>query len=782
MKKAIILLITLIISISSIARTKYTISGYVKDQTTGEELIGASVYIKSANAGTITNTFGFYSITVPEGNYNITASFLGYEDKVFSVNLTKNIKKNIELAPKTEVISEVEIVGEKKNQNVEKVEMSTVKLPVRTIKRIPALLGEVDIIKSIQLLPGVQFAGEGSSGFHVRGGSVDQNLILLDDAPVYNASHFGGFFSVFNSDAIKDVKLYKGGIPAEYGGRLSSVLDIHMNEGNRKQFTGKGGIGLISSRGTIEGPIIRDKSSFILSGRRTYFDLFRPLATDTVARQSRLYFYDLNAKLNYDINDNNRIFVSGYFGQDVMRVMDVIGMDYGNATGTARWNHLFNERLFMNTIFIFSNYSYGLKAEQDFASMKWTSHIRDYNAKGELTYYANPKNTVKLGIGSVFHDFDPGMFRARLDTAEKIFEMHNNYALEHSAFIQNEHKILPVLTMQYGIRLSVFQNIGPATLYEFDKSDPQKYKVQDTIKYGSGNIFNTYTNLEPRIGIRYLLDETSSLKASYNRTTQYVHLATNTTSATPIDVWFPSTLNIKPQIADQVALGYFKNLRNNLYEASLEAYYKEMNNTIDFRDRAELQLNPYLEGEVRSGKAWSYGLEFLVKKTEGLFTGWISYTLSRTWRKIPEINQGKKYLAPYDRTHDISFICNYQVRKGLNVSATWVYSTAPPRTMPTGRFEYNGMIVPVYSDRNTVRIYDYHRLDLGCELEFNKLRKEPKDQRFENSLVFSVYNAYNRKNPIAINFEQDEDIPDRTTAEILYLFSIVPSITYNFTF
>ncbi len=761
---------------------KNTISGYVKDNETGEELIGASVYIRSIKVGTITNVYGFYSLTVPEGKYEVTYSFIGYKDITKTVDLNNNIKLNISLPTTSQQIGEVEIIGEKRNQNIERVEMSTVKIPIKAIKKIPALLGEVDVLKAVMLLPGVLAGVEGSSGFYVRGGNVDQNLILLDDAPVYNASHVAGFFSVFNGDAIKNMKLYKGGIPAEYGGRLSSVLDIRMKDGNTKKYSATGGIGILASRLTIEGPVIKDKSSFIISGRRTYFDLFLPLSNDTMVQKSGLYFYDLNTKVNYTINENNRIFLSGYFGRDVLSMADMMAIDYGNATGTARWNHLFNDKLFMNTTFIFSNYNYHLGFEQELMKMDWKSNIRDYNLKADLTYYLNPKNTIKFGLGSIYHDFDPGVINGQMDAVKFEIIMPNNYAFEHFAFFQNEQKITPLLSVQYGLRLSVFQNIGKAHYYLYDDTDPQNYEVTDTIDQPSGKIYNTFSNLEPRLGIKYTLNEFSSVKASYNRTSQYIHLATNTTSATPLDIWIPSTPNVEPQIADQVALGYFRNFKNNVFETSAEVYYKKMKNSIDFRDHAELLLNDRLEGELRRGDAESYGFELLLRKQEGKLTGWISYTLSRTMRTIPEINDGKPYFAPYDKTNDVSFVLSYDIGKKINASGTWVYSTAPPRTMPTGRFEYGGMIVPVYSDRNSIRIFDYHRLDLSLTYYFRRYNDENKKHKFESSLNASVYNAYSRKNPYSINFSQSDDNPNETIAEMYYLFKAIPSITYNFKF
>lgn len=764
-------------------KNKHTVSGYVKDNSNGEELIGASVYVEELKVGTTTNVYGFYSLSLPEGEYNLVFSFLGYDDLRKKVKLTEDVKYNASLVPSAELLDAVEIVGERKDRNIKSVEMSVAKIPMKTIKKMPALLGEVDVIKSIQLLPGVLSGSEGSTGFFVRGGGADQNLVLLDGAPVYNASHFIGFFSVFNGDAVKDFKLYKGGIPPEYGGRLSSVLDIQMKDGNSRNYEVTGGIGVLSSRLTVEGPIIEDKMTFLISGRRTYYDVFLPLLPDTNAQKATVYFYDLNTKLNYKINENNRVFLSGYFGKDVMAFGDEFGMNYGNQTGTARWNHLFSSKLFMNTTFVYSQYNYNLFAEQmDMFAMDWVSGIKDYNGKMDLTYFLNPDNTLKAGIGTIYHTFDPGRVTIDIKGAEPdTIKIANNYAYEHSGFIQNEQKITALLSATYGIRFSAFQNVGPGTSLVFDKEDPLKYDVSDTLTYTKGKVFNTYKGWEPRLGLRLITDEWSSVKASYNRTVQYVHLATNTSSSTPIDYWFPCSPNIKPQLADQIALGYFRNFKQDMFETSLEIYYKKMKNVIDFRDHAETLLNQAYEGEIRIGEAYSYGAELYIKKSEGRFNGWISYTYSQTKRRIPEVNRGDWYFAPYDKTNDISIVMNYDATPQLTLSATWVYSTPQPRTFPTGRYEYGGLIVPVYSDRNNVRIFPYHRGDISATYDFMKKGKDRKLLK-ESSITFSVYNVYFRKNPTTITFKQNEDDPTKTEAEILYLFPIVPSLTYNFKF
>ena len=774
---AFFLLTHLSLSAQEDAKTeKYTVSGYLSDGSSGEKLIGATILVKELGSGTTANLYGFYSITLEEGNYTLIYSYLGFGSITKTIHLDKNQKINLELMPEGVLIDGgVTIEGEKEDRNVSSVEMSVVNMKMETIEKIPALMGEVDVIKAIQLLPGVQTVGEGTSGFFVRGGGMDQNLILLDEAPVYNASHLLGFFSVFNQEAVKDVKLYKGGIPAEFGGRLSSVLDIRMKDGNAKKLAWSGGIGTISSRLTLEGPLVKDKSSFMISGRRTYLDLFLKAAPDEDLRDAQLYFYDLNAKMNYTLDDRNRIYISGYFGRDVLGERRNFKMSWGNATTTARWNHLFNDKLFSNVTLIYTDFDYFLGEPSGSEAFEWTSRIRDYAAKLDFNYYMNPKNTVKFGASSTYHRFKPGTARGLGD--ETIFQelkQPNYNGLEYSVYISNEQRITPKLTAIYGLRYSLFQNIGSATIYNFDDN----YNKIDSTVYARGDIFNSYHGLEPRAGLKYSVTQESSVKLSYNRTRQYLHLASNSTSASPLDIWIPSTPNVKPQIADQLALGYFRNFQDNTFEASAEVYYKEMQNVIDFRDHAQLLLNPRLEGELRFGDAWAYGLELLLKKQKGRLTGWASYTLSRAERKIPEINGGRVYPARYDKTHDLSLVGSYDLSDRWSISANWVYGTGAAVTMPTGRFEYGGMIVPVYSDRNSERLPAYHRLDLAASLQ----GKRNESRRWQGEWVFSLYNAYFRKNVYAINFRQDEADPTKTFAEKTYLFGIIPAVTYNFQF
>ncbi len=756
---------------------KITISGRVKDKKNGEELIGASVYVKETKSGSSTNTYGFYSISLEPGVYNFVYSFVGYTSIEKQINLKENITINIELEEQAKITKEVVVTGEKQNENIVKTEMSTVKLDAKAIRQIPALMGEVDVIKAIQLLPGVQSTGEGGSGYSVRGGSTDQNLILLDESTVYNASHLMGFFSVFNNDAVKDVKLYKGDIPAEYGGRLSSLLDVRMKEGNLKKFSGSGGIGTISGRVMFEGPIIEDKCSFMVSGRRSWADLFLPLAPNKEIRDNKLFFYDLNAKINYTISDKDRLFLSGYLGRDIFQFgkTDPFRMSWGNQTVTARWNHLFSQKLFANFTFLFSNYNYDLGQNSAIQGFNWTSNLQDESIKADFGYFLNTSNTLKFGLITTLHSFDPG--RAKGSGGSSIFNeiaVPGSRALEHAVFLSNEQKVNALLTLNYGLRFSAFQSMGKSTVYNFDGL----YNTIDSTVHKEFEFYKNYFGLEPRFGFNFLINEVSSVKGSYSRTNQYVHLASNSTVGTPLDVWLPSSPNIKPQLADQFSLGYFRNLKKNMFETSVEIYYKKMQNQIDFKDHASIFLNPKLEGEIRFGEAYSYGAEFLIRKQTGKLTGWVAYTLSQAKRKVPEINEGRWYTAPYDKTHNVSIVGNYAITDRITVSATWVYSTGAPITLPTGRFTYGNIIAPVYSERNSYRMPDYHRLDIGLTYDF----KKDEGDIFEHSLNFSVYNAYYRKNAYMIQLQPNKDDPNITEAYKVYLFPIIPAITYNLKF
>ena len=754
---------------------RFTISGRLTDKESGEALVGATIFVRELKTGAVSDIYGNYSLTLDEGSYSLVYSYVGYEKIEKSINLNIHQRISLELDPHQQTLKEVEIKSEKEDKNVKKPEMSTFRMDIKTIQKIPALMGEVDIIKAIQLLPGVQSVGEGSSGFSVRGGAPDQNLILLDEATIYNASHLMGFFSVFNNDAIKDVKLFKGDIPANYGGRLSSVLDVRMNEGNSKKLEINGGLGIISSRLTVEAPIVKGRASFIVSGRRTYADLFLPLSSNKELRSSRLYFYDFNAKINYRINDNNQVFLSGYFGRDVFKNA-FMSMQWGNETATVRWNHLFSKKVFSNFSFVYSNYNYCLGTTTgESSSFEWLSRLRDIGLKADLSYYHNTSNTIKFGASVICHMFQPAV--ARITGSESVFnevKVPDNFALESAVYGSNEQHVSEHFTVKYGLRLSMFQSIGPGTVYHYDTA----YRATDSTLYNSGEFFHTYAGIEPRLGLLYEFNQMSSVKASYARTCQYLQLAQNSTVGTPLDVWFPAGRNVKPQIADQVALGYFRNFRHNTIETSVEAYYKWMQNVVDFKDFAQLMLNSKLEGEIRTGRAWSYGLEFLVRVNEKRINGWISYTWSRTVRQISGINGGNAYPAPYDKPHNISVVLNYVISKRFTVAANWVYSTGAPVTFPTGRAEVGGKIIPIYSDRNAYRYQDYHRLDLSVTY----LSKPKPGKKFTWDLNFSVYNVYNRHNTWSINFVQDKVNTNQTYAEKLYLFGIIPSLTFNFHF
>lgn len=755
--------------------SRVNVSGYVVDASTGEALIGVNVAILESGAGTITNSYGYYSLTLEPGFYTLVFSYVGYVRETRPVRLGEDITIDMELEESLQELEEVTIVAEAANSNITSLETGSTQLPIQRIRKIPALLGEVDVIKAIQLLPGVQVTSEGSSGFSVRGGTPDQNLILLDEAPVYNASHLLGFFSVFNNDAIKDVKLYKGDIPASSGGRLASLLDIRMKEGNNRQLTATGGIGTISSRLTLEGPVFSEKVSFLVAGRRTYADIFLPLARDTAVRDNSLYFFDLNGKLNYTINEKNRIFFSGYYGKDVF-ANDFAGLYFGNRTFSLRWNHLFSKRIFSNFTLVNSHYFYDLGTpDGQIPYFNWLSFLEDYGVKGDFTWYARPEHTFRFGFSSFLHVIRPGAIEAR-DQDENVTtsELSSNLALESGLYFSGESRFGQNLAIRYGLRYSLFQNVGEATLYTYD----DRYEVTDSTYYGKGEFFHHYHGLEPRISLNYMINEKNSIKTSYARTRQYLQMASNSTAGTPLDIWFPASPNIEPQLSDQVSVGYFRNFMDNRFESSLEIYYKKMSNAIDFRDHAQLLLNPRLEGELRIGQATSYGAEFYLKYELQGFSGWISYTYSQTTRDIPEINEGKPYPAPYDKPHDLALVFSYDINPRMSIGANWIYSTGIPFTLPSGRYEILGNILPVYTGRNEYRLPDYHRLDLA----FTIRGKEKPGRRWKGEWNFSVYNAYARKNVWTLNFIQDEENPDFTYAEMTYLFSIIPAITYNFRF
>ena len=754
--------------------THYTISGHVRDKNSGELLPGATLYVQELKTGTVSNSYGFYSLTIPGGNYHLTCSFVGYQSQTISISLFQDTLINRELSAVSSRLREVEIKSASAREKLRLPQMSVTKMSIKNITEIPSFMGEVDLVKALQLLPGVKFVAEGSSGMSVRGGGPDQNLILLDEATVYNAGHLMGFFSVFNPDAVQSVKLYKGDMPAAYGGRLSSLVQVRMKEGNNKAFHGQGGIGLVSSRIMFEGPIVKNKASFMISGRRTYADLFLKLSHDEKLRQNRLYFYDLNTKLNFSFNGNNHFFLSGYFGKDVFK-NDFFGMDWGNATGTFRWNHIFNEKLFSNISVIASrfNYNLGLAADNPRAFL-WQSALTDFTLKDNFDWFVNPKNKLNFGFSVIYHDFFPGKITGTgKEAVIDEYRLPDNYALESALYLSNEQKI-GKFTLKYGLRVSFFNNLGPATIFHYDAN----FKVTDSTVYVAKQVFNTYIGFEPRVGIVFRVKDNSSIKASYARNYQYVQQAQNSTAGNPMDIWFPANPNIKPQVGDQVAAGYYHDFKQGTYSFSSELYYKWIHNAIDFKDHANLLLNKYLDGELRTGRGYGYGIELMLKKTSGKLTGWASYTWSRSLRVIPEINNGAAYPSPYDRPNDFSLTLSYRLNTAIRLSMSWVYLTGQPVTFPVSRFQYSHTIVPVYSGRNSYRMADYHRLDLAMIWDLpNK-----KSKKWHNQLNFSVYNAYNRKNPWVINFQNDPQVPNATYAEMTYLFGIVPTVTYNFKF
>jgi hypothetical protein len=776
MKRKLLLFVFLFVLKILHGQEEFTISGYIKDSRTGEELIAATIYVEELQKGTITNVYGFYSLTIPKGNYTLRFNFLGYNQFKRTVELDADKTIDIELQAKSEQLKEVVIEGQRKNRNVENIEMSVEKMQMKLVKKLPAFFGETDVIKTLQLLPGIQSGGEGSSGLYVRGGGPDQNLLLLDEAPVYNASHLLGFFSVFNSDAIKDLKIYKGGIPAQFGGKASSVIDIRMKEGNMKKFSGKGAVSNLSSRLTLEGPIIPDRWSYIISARRTYADIVGRLAGIDELQDNDLYFYDLNAKTNYIINDKNRIFISGYTGDDNLALGESLYMRWGNWTTTFRWNHLFSSKLFSNFTALYAKYDYNLGVPGDGGdAFDWKSHIRDVNVKLDFTYYHNPSNTIKFGWNSIYHDFIPGESTGFLEG--KITAVN---ALEHALYASNEHKIGKRLTLRYGLRSILFQHVGEGTVYDYvDPDNPSDFTITDTTNYEKWDNIQDFIDLEPRFSAKYSLKNNSSVKMSYNRMIQNLHLISNTNSPTPFDIWLPSSKYIKPLIVNQIALGYFRNFRENTYEASAEVYYKDIKNQIDYKDGAELFLNPNIETELLRGDAYSYGLELLLKKQEGRFTGWISYTYARVLNKIPGINDGKEYPSSYERKHDVSFIATYNLNDRWSFSANWVFASGNPTSYPETKYLIQGNTIRHFSERNAYRIPDYHRLDISATMEINPGSKK----RYKHSLNFSVYNLYGRRNAYSVTFQENEDNPAVMEANRLSIVGAqIPSITYLFNF
>jgi hypothetical protein len=761
---------TLFISVS-FSQNTFTISGTVEEASSGEVLIGVKVRVNELQGVTTsTNEYGFYSITLKEGVYTLDFSSNGYELKTENVDLKENFKLNIKLAPKLKEAAEVVISAKKKDANIQSAQTGVEVLDPKQLAKIPVIFGEKDIIKSMQLTPGIKSGGDGSSGFFVRGGSSDQNLILLDEAPVYNASHLLGFFSTFNSDAIKTATIYKGTQPAQYGGRLSSVLDIRMNEGNNQKFKVSGGLGIISSKLNIEGPIVKGKSSFLISARRTYADVFLKLSKRENLKSASLYFYDVNAKLNYRLSEKDRLYISGYFGRDKLGVSG-FGLTWGNVTGTARWNHVINSKMFSNTSFIVSNYIYDIGISSNGSDISINSTLQDYNLKQEFQYYPNSRNKIKFGFNSIHHSIVPGQIEADEGSGAIDIILKPRLSWENAAFISNEWNATEKINVNYGLRGVGFSQLGNGGEYYTYKDGA----VATTDVYEMNKIVNSYYNLEPRVSASFIYSKTASIKAGYSRNVQNVHLISNTTGDNPTDIWIPSSKNIKSEIADQLTLGWFKNFKENKYEFSLETYYKDMQNQIDYKDGANTLANSLLEGELLYGIGRAYGMETYFKKTSGKFTGWLSYTLSKTEKKIEGINSNNWYNARQDRTHDLSIVGMYDLNKKVTISATFVCYTGNAVTLPSGKYYVNNQVQWLYTERNGGRMPLYHRMDLA--VTWYKKQTE----KYESSWNFSIFNVYGRENAYSLAFRESAD---KTKTEVVQtsLFKMIPAVTYNFKF
>lgn len=759
-------------SINSLAQESYTINGVVKDSLSGETLIGVTLKFNGkSQVGTSTNAYGFFSYKLNSGTYDISVSYVGYKTIYKKINIEANTKLDLNMVPDN-VIDEIVISAERRNDNVVNAQMGVAKINLNEIRNVPVLFGERDILKTLQLLPGIKSAGEGNSGFYVRGGSTDQNLILLDEAPVYNASHLLGFFSTFNSDAIKDVSVFKGGMPAQYGGRLSSVLDIRMNDGNKKEYTAEGGIGLISSRLKLEGPIVKDKGSFMISGRRTYADAFLALSKDSSIKNNTLYFYDLNAKANYQIDEKNTLYLSGYFGRDELGLSETFGFGWGNTTATLRWNHLYSNRLFSNTSLIYSNYNYVIESFLEENNFKVNSSIRDLNLKQDFQLALNNSHNVRFGVDLIQHTISPGDITANETSSVNEVTVEKRRGSEIAAYISDEWEVNDRINMVYGLRASSFFLLGPGSFSNFD----QDGNILSSKSYSGGELVKKYINLEPRISASYQLNAISSIKSSFTRNTQNLHLMSNSTAGSPTDLYIMNSNNVRPEIADQLALGYFRNFKDDNYEFSAEVYYKKMQRQIEYRSGTDLRGNQNVEADLLFGDGRTYGVELFLKKRFGKINGWIGYTLSKAERQFNDINDGKWFLAKQDRTHDLSLVGIYKANERWTLSSNFVYNTGSAVTFPAGKYQLNGNTVFYYSERNADRMPDYHRLDFSATLEGKPGKK------LQSSWSFGVYNLYNRKNAYSIDFRDDPKDKNKTQAVRTTLFGIIPSITWNFKF
>lgn len=790
-KKKIIQFVFLLVSFFSFSQEKFTLSGTIADINSNETLIGVNISIPELKTGVTTNEYGFYSLTLPKGKYTVQITYLGYQTIEKNINLDRNTKNNFNLSTEDNVLEEVIIIKNKGKIDIRKPEMSVNKLSISTIKKMPVVLGEVDVLKSILLLPGVTNAGEGASGFNVRGGGADQNLILLDEATIYSTSHVFGFFSVFNPDAIKDLKLYKGGIPARFGGRTASVLDIYQKDGNSKDFHMNGGIGLISSRLLAEGPIVKDKGSFLIGGRASYGHLFLKLDKDK--KDNAAFFYDLNTKISYKLNPNNSLYLSGYFGRDVFSLDKIFTNTYGNSTLNLRWNHLFSEKLFSNLSLIYSDYYFGL--DLDFAGFKWNSGIKNYNLKYDLKSYFSNKFKLNYGANAIYYNFNPGtIVPSGSNSGINPDQLDKKYAFEPALYINAEHEISKKIALSYGLRYSLFYRLGQSNVNIYTDNNPIIFNAEMQIYekatpigtkfYNKNKVIQNYNNFEPRFSIAYQINEAQSVKANYHRMVQYLQLISNTSSPTPLDVWTPSDNFIKPQIADQVALGYFKNFNEGAYSLEVETYYKEVQNRLDYIDGADLIANKAIEQVILNGQMRSYGLEIMLKKNEGKLNGWISYTLSKSEQRTPGrtaqetgINNREWYNSVYDKLHNIAVTGSYSLNEKWTFGTNFILQTGQPVTYPNGQYQYLGITVTSYGLRNENRLPVYHHLDIAATLT----PRSNKDRKWKGEWVFSIYNLYNRKNAASINFRENIDTGTNEAVKTS-IFGMVPAISYNFKF
>lgn len=785
MKNILILFIAILGSAACMAQQKYTVSGYIKDAYSGETLIGAAFSLSNKSKGISSNQYGFYSITLDRGVYTFSVSHVGYLPKQLNISLASDTVLNVEMISGASLQQEVVVTARKRDNNVKSAQLGKVTLPIEQIKSIPAFLGEVDLLKVVQLLPGIRNAGEGSAGIYVRGGGPDQNLIMLDDAVVYNTGHLFGFFSIFNSDAIKNVSLIKGGMPAQYGGRLSSVLDITMKEGNNQEFQTEGGIGLIASRISLQGPIKKNVSSFIISARRTYADA---IAKPFISKESQFYgsgyyFYDLNAKINYRFSEKDRLYLSGYFGRDVFDFVNGrqsldVNIPWGNGTGTLRWNHVFNQKLFANTTLVYNDYKFKFSAAQDNFTVGLSSGIRDVSLKHDLDFYPSGNHKFKFGGIYTYHRFTPSVVSGRQDSIEfKPLNAQVKFAHEAALYVQDDWELSEKIQVNAGLRYSMFQQTGPFKLYE---TDANGNRIDSTV-YKRGQAIKTYSGLEPRLSMRFSIDEKSSVKTSVTRNLQYIHLVSNAGTTLPTDLWVPSTYLVQPQKSWLYAAGYFRNFNNNMFETSLELYYKKMDNQIEYREGYTPNTIEDTENDFVFGKGWSYGAELFVNKVKGKLTGWLGYTTSYTWRRFPDLNEGRKYPAKYDRRHDMSVVAMYQLSRRWKLSSSFVFGTGNAATLPQRFYVINGVLTQQYSDINQYRLPSYHRLDVSAVLE----GKKNATRKLKTEWVFSIYNVYSRANPYFIYFDQEGNPYDgtlRVQGKQVSIFPIIPAVTWNFKF